>query len=283
MAKTTNSRNVAINKAIARPSRPSMQRRAQLRPQVPGRVATTAKKTATPRMAGKQRTKQERSLAKPAQKKPLTPKQRGKQLVENYKTYEKVGKGFKHARPSRYRSGRGAAKIIPIPERHYPKSGRYKTGHHRITREPWDTNATFAFRKAIFRLAEKGMPKELRKASLGKDFFGKEGPGHAGYGTGTYQRWSDYVLSRNQGLDPHVIDLRFLSPKYLNALNYHFGGSFADISKASKKDQYHFLKEFVARNKEAIPELRNLTKRDFNLLVEHNYHTVTFGPDGRKK
>jgi hypothetical protein len=147
-----------------------------------------------------------------------------------------------------------------------------------MTNEVWDAY------KAINRFRNKAMSKGLRKASLGKQIFGKEGPGHAGYGTGKLQQWVDKVLRKGDGTDPHMVDLTKWFAGVAAALDYHNGNrNFENLMKAQKGDPDHFMRSIVDALKATIPELKKLTKRGINDLIKHKFYTAQYGPDGRAK
>lgn len=184
----------------------------------------------------------------------------------------------------RHRSASGSAPKVLINGRHVPPNLRYKTGWWRPVRQSWMSNEVWDAYKAINRFRNKAMSKGLRKASLGKQIFGKEGPGHAGYGTGKLQQWVDKVLRKGDGTDPHMVDLTKWFAGVAAALDYHNGNrNFENLMKEQKGDPDHFMRSIVDALKASIPELKKLTKRGINDLIKHKFYTAQYGPDGRAK
>ena len=184
----------------------------------------------------------------------------------------------------RHRSASGSAAKVLISGRHVPPNLRYKTGWWRPVRQSWMTNEVWDAYKAINRFRNKAMSKGLRKASLGKQIFGKEGPGHAGYGTGKLQQWVDKVLRKGDGTDPHMVDLTKWFAGVAAALDYHNGErNFDKLVKESKGDPDHFMRSIMETLKDTIPGLKKLTKRGINDIIKHKFYTAQYGPDGRAK
>lgn len=243
--------------------------------------AVRPKKAAMPKVIGRQKAQTKgKSLAKnPAKKRSRVG------AINDMRSAKAVYEGFRKARPNRYKSRvLPKSQIVPIDGRHYPSSGRYKTGWHRAVREPWMTDSQWRVIKAIVRMPEKWMSKSLKNVSLGDKFYGKKGPGHAGYGTGAYQNWSDYILRQNQGLDPHKVSFYHLFKNAAEAFAYHNGGEdFKARMKGMKDDPESSMRLFLEKLKSEIPELAKASKRDIQELMEHRDYLATFGPDGRMK
>lgn len=243
---------------------------------------SVSKKAATPKVVGQRKTAQEKSLAKGDAAKPKR-KRRGAEIVDRHNARNQVLEGFRKARPQRYKyqSAKGSApKRVPIDGRHEPSNRRYKTGYWRPVREPWMTNAVWAVVKALHRDPAKWMSKALKKASLNPKIYGKLGPGHAGYGTGELQKWSDYVLRQNKGIDPHQVDLLYWFKGAAEAFNYHFGGK--DFNQLIK-DPNSLIHAAIEAMIDEVPALKKLTKRDLNEIRKHKWNTISYGPDGRAK
>ena len=183
---------------------------------------------------------------------------------------------------TRHKSASGSAPKVNIAGRHVPNTNRYKTGYWRPVRQSWMSNEVWEAFKAINRFRNKTMSKGLGAASLGKKIFGKEGPGHPGYGTGQLQKWADKML--RQGNDPHMIDLTKWFAGVAAALDYHSGErSFEHLVKDMQSDTNHFMRDTYARLKRMVPEFRNLSKTAVDDLIKHKYYTAQYGPDGRAK
>ena len=195
-----------------------------------------------------------------------------------------VGSPAKSASKKRHRSATGSAAKVNIAGRHAPKNLRYKTGWWRPVRQSWMSDEVWNAFKAINRFRNKMMTKGMRTASLGKQIFGKEGPGHSGYGTGRLQTWADKVLRRGDGTDPHMVDLTKWFAGAASALDYHNGRrDFDDLVKAQKNDADHFMRKVLERFQESIPGLKKLSKRGISDIIRHKFYTAQYGPDGRAK
>ena len=146
------------------------------------------------------------------------------------------------------------------------------------------TDSQWRVVKALVRMPEKWMSKSLKKASMGDKFWGKEGPGHKGYGTGAYQNWSDYVLRQNKGLDPHKVSFYYLFKNAAEAYAYHHGGQDLKARLAeAESDPESSMKAFIEALRKEIPELDKASKKDIQALYEHRDYLAAFGPDGRMK
>ena len=231
-------------------------------------ASRTARNTSAPKMVGKRKSSgsASASLAKGAARRPAA------------KT------GSPSRKSTRHRSASGSAPKVFVQGRHISPNLRYKTGYWRPVRQSWMTNEVWEAYKAINRFRHKAMSKGLRKASLGKQIFGKEGPGHAGYGTGKLQRWVDKVLRKGDGTDPHFVDLTKWFAGAAAALDYHHGGrNFEQLMKDQKKDPDHFMRSVFETLKGYIPELKKLSKRGINDIIKNRFYTAQYGPDGRAK
>ena len=267
MANQKDIRRAALAKAQARTSRPSMKRMQQVKSAATGGRRTGATRMAsTPKVVGN---KASRSAGVASAKRPSVSKTASRKSAK---------------KNTRHRSASGSAAKVLINGRHVPPNLRYKTGHWRPVRQSWMTNEVWDAFKAINRFRNKAMSKGLRKASLGKQIFGKEGPGHAGYGTGKLQQWVDKVLRKGDGTDPHMVDLTKWFAGVAEALDYHNGNrNFTDLMKEQKGDPDHFMRSIVDALKASIPELKKLTKRGINDLIKNKFYTAQYGPDGRAK
>ena len=184
----------------------------------------------------------------------------------------------------RNRSATGAAAKVLVAGRHIPPNMRYKTGYWRPVRQSWMSQEVWDAVKAMNRFRQKAMSKGLAKASLGKQIYGARGPGHAGYGTGELQKWTDMILRRDDGSDPHFVNLLDWFKGAAAALDYHNGErNFDQLLKESKKDPEHMMRYIVQRFQDMIPELRKLSKRGMNDLIKSKFYTAQYGPDGRAK
>lgn len=241
-----------------------------------------AKKTKAPKVVGQRKTSASKSLAKGDVAKTKR-RRKGAEYVDKFNARKEVLEGFRKARPQRYKykSADGSApKRVKIEGRHEPKNQRYKTGHWRPVREPWMSNAVWTVVKNLHRNPEKWMSKALKRTALNKKIYGKQGPGHAGYGTGELQKWTDYILRQNKGIDPHNVNLLFWFKGAAEAFNHHFGDK--DFDKL-RKDPDSLIHSIIEAMVEEVPELKKLTKRDMNEIMKHKWNTISYGPDGRAK
>ena len=287
MATNKNQRDATIAKALNRRPRPSMQTMQNIKSAARGKTSvkksSAPKRSSAPKMVGKQKVDTKgKSLAKNA------PQRRASRVkaINDMRMAKQVYEGFRKARPQNYRFKEiPKAKVVQIEGRHYPrKTGRYKTGYMRPVRETWMTNGQWRLVKAITRMPEKWMSKALRKTSKGESLYGKEGPGHAGYGTGAIQHWFDYILRQNKGLDPHQVSFAYLLKDAADVYaQLHGGETFKQRYDAMKNDKNSAMKFFLDNLKAEIPGLEKVSKKDIQELMEHKDFLATFGPDGRMK
>ena len=286
------------------PSRPSLSKMREIKSAATAPSTTRAK--SRPSLSKMQQAKQAaRSASAPAAKPKAAPKVVGKSrssrpaapLAPSASKYVNQGKQRPGARPSlaamqqrkkqvapkpRNRSATGSAARIVVAGRHVPKNHRYKTGWWRPVRQSWMTDEVWAAVKAINRFKNKSMSKGLSKASLGEKIWGKEGPGHAGYGTGQMQKWADKMLRK--GVDPHFVDLTKWFAGAAAAVDYHMGErTFADLMNEKISDPDHFMNVALKRMKDYIPELKKVSASAIDELAKHHYYTAQYGPDGRAK
>ena len=276
MATRQDIRNAARAKVAARPSRPSMQRMQSIR-------SAATKKASKPKVVGKKS-----AMAKVAAR-PSRPSMQRMQAIRaatKKKSTPVTSKPNKSAfkKPTRHRSASGSAARGLIAGRHTPSNNRYKTGWWRPVRQSWMSQEVWDAYKAINRFRNKMMSKGLKKASMGKQIYGKEGPGHAGYGTGKLQQWADKILRKGDGTDPHMVDLTKWFAGVAAALDYHQGDrNFDKLIKEQKKDPDHFMRYVIEKMQDYVPELRRLSKRGMTELMRNKYYTAQYGPDGRAK
>lgn len=292
MAKINDARKAAMAKVDARRSRPSMARMQQVKSAATGNPssarnrssgASKSKKASAPKVVGRRSAKPaQKSLAKPTG---MSRVKGNSPAVARMRLFDEVAQGYRKARPSRYRSGKGGvAKIVPVPGRHIAPNMRYKTGYWRITRSPWMSDAVWSFIKAMHRNPEKWMDKGMKKASIQPKVYGKTGPGHAGYGSGELQKWSDYILHQNKGLDPHQVDLMHWFKGAAGAMDYFFGKKdFDTLMKDAKGNPDHAMRVMLERLQSMMPEMKRLSKRDIQEIMKHKHYTISYGPDGRAK
>ena len=265
MATMNEQRDAAMAKVAARPSRPSL---AKMRQTKAAATSGRATKASAPKMVGKRKSSgsASASLAKGGARRPI------------------ARTGVPSRKSTRHRSASGSAPKGLIAGRHRPSNDRYKTGWWRPVRQSWMSQEVWDAYRAINRFRNKAMSKGLRKASLGKQIYGKEGPGHAGYGTGKLQRWVDKVLRKGDGTDPHMVDLTKWFAGAASALDYHHGDrSFEQLMREQRKDPDHFMRYVIERMQDYIPELKKLSKRGINDIIKNRFYTAQYGPDGRAK
>ena len=287
MATTKEIKKSAMKKVAERPSRPSLQQMRRINStakaqSTPKKKSMPSAKRSTPKVVGKRKVSQSgKSLANASS---ISKRGAKSQLLAKHKTFEEVAKGYRKSRPSRYRHRDNVGKMMKIEGRHAPKNGRYKTGYWRPHREGWMSDGVWAVVRALHRDPAKWMSKAMRDAVINKQVYGKEGPGHKGYGTGHLQKWSDYILRQNKGIDPHQVNLMHWFKGALDAYNHYFGGADYDkLNKMKDQDPSRMLQFFADKMQKYIPELRNLTKRDYHSILKNGWNTISYGPDGRAK
>ena len=170
---------------------------------------------------------------------------------------------------------------VKIAGRNVPSNGRFKTGYWRPVRQPWMTTEIWETVKAIHRMRREALTKEAKKFAKGDKFFGKEGPGHAGYGTGAIQKWADKMTK--QGVDPHFVNMLDWFVDSARSFNGMNGGDFDKLFSDAQGDKHHFMREVFKRLKDMIPEASKLSDSDIKEAIRHNFYDVQYGPDGRPK
>ena len=246
------------------PSRPSLAKMQQ--------VKSAAKRSSTPKVVSKKAAPSAASA--PATRKPSVTSRPSLAKMQQVKASAK--------KPPRKRSATGSAPRITIAGRHVPPNLRYKTGWWRPVRQSWMSQEVWEAYKAINRFKNKTMSKGLKKASLGEKIYGKEGPGHAGYGSGQLQKWADKMTRK--GEDPHMVDMVKWFAGAAAAIDFHTGErNFDDLMKAQRKDPDHFMRYIIERMEKYIPEVKKLSKSAISDIMRHKYYTAQYGPDGRAK
>jgi hypothetical protein len=128
------------------------------------------------------------------------------------------------------------------------------------------------------KMRKEALTKVARKCAKGDMLYGKEGSGHAGYGTGVLQRWADKMV--REGKNPFFVDLRQLPVSIKRAYDELNGGDFRELFKQAQNDKHHFLREVFKRIKDMIPECDTLTDEEVIAEVERRFYILEFGPDG---
>lgn len=172
-------------------------------------------------------------------------------------------------------------KIIKIDGRNVPSNARYKTGHWRPVRQDWMNDSIFKAVKFLNQMRRKEMAKEARNHAMGDKIYGKQGPGHAGYGTGQLQKWADKLVK--QGMDPHFVDLTKWAMSYAKAFDYWNDGSFKELAKRAEKDGDVPFADVLTHLTNKVPELQKLSKSDVKKMIERQFYLLQYGPDGRAK
>lgn len=170
---------------------------------------------------------------------------------------------------------------VKIAGRNVAANERYKTGYWRPVRQPWMTTEIWETVKAIHKMRRDALTKEARRFAKGDKFYGKEGPGHAGYGTGAVQKWADKMTKK--GIDPHFVNMLEWFADSSRAYNGLNGGDFDKLFNDAQGDKHHFMREVFTRLKDMIPEASKLSDADIKEAVKHNFYDVQYGPDGRPK
>lgn len=143
------------------------------------------------------------------------------------------------------------------------------------------SDALFRNIQKMHKMRTKEMAKDIRMATIGDKAYGKEGPGHAGYGTGQIQKWADKMLKK--GVDPHYVDLTKWFVDAAKAYNFWNDGDFNELMKRAESDPYHAMHDIVDRLSEAIPGMEKMSDADIRSLVENRFYVLQYGPDGRAK
>lgn len=245
-----------------RPSRPSLVKMQNLK--------AKAQKPGTPKVIGNRRQARPKSDSEVATRPSLS------------KMQEVKNKALQSKNPKKkpFRSASGSAAKTTIAGRH--NMGRMKTGWWRPVRSPGMSDSMWEAFKAMNRARNKMMSKAFGKNSLESKIYGKKGPGHAGYGDGYLQKWTDKALK--QGIDPHFVDMTKWFAGAAAAFDFHNGKqTYEDLLRAAKKDSSHFMNTVMKRLREHIPAFKKLTKREMGQLLRQKYYTVQYGPDGRAK
>lgn len=170
---------------------------------------------------------------------------------------------------------------VKIPGRHVAANERSKTGYWRPVRQPWMTTEIWETVKAMHKMRRDALTKEARKFAKGDKAFGKEGPGHAGYGTGAIQKWADKMIK--QGVDPHFVNLLDWFVDASRAYNGLNGGDFDQLFQDAKGDKHHFMREVFMRLRDMVPEASRMSDNDIKEAIKHNFYEIQYGPDGRPK
>lgn len=271
------------NKTTVDPTRLEMARKRKA-PAVQSRKAAArtsasgaSKRAATPKVVGKK-------ASSSAASKPQSLASKKRLDIARQRKNERmmVGRPESPKKGSRYRSATGSAAKFNVPGRHYPASGRMKTGWWRPVKQPWMTENIWRALKDVHRVRTKLMSKALGKHSLGEKIFGKEGPGHAGYGTGELQKMADVLL--RAGMDPHFINLTKWFAEAAEALDYHNGRrDFAELMKQQRTDPDHFMRYVIEKMQQYIPQLKKLSRTEIETIMKNRFYTAQYGPDGRAK
>lgn len=260
MARTRKAPAVQSRKAAARASASGASKRAAT-PKVVGKKASSSAASKPQSLASKKRLD-------------IARQRKNERMMADRPKSPKAG--------SRYRSATGSAAKINIAGRHVPPNLRYKTGYWRPVRQSWMSDNVWTAFKSINRVRNKMMAKGLGEASLGKEIYGKMGPGHAGYGTGELQKWADKML--REGKDPHMVDLTKWFAGAAAAIDYHNGRrDFSELMKQQRGDPDHFMRYVIEKMQQYIPQAKKLSRRDVESIMKNRFYTAQYGPDGRAK
>jgi len=175
----------------------------------------------------------------------------------------------------------GRKRRVRIPGRNTPSDLRYKTGYWRPVKQSWMNDTVWEAIKGLHKMRRDALSKEAHKFAKGDRIYGKEGPGHRGYGTGAIQSWADKMTKK--GVDPHYVNMLdwFVdSARSFNGLN---GGDFDELWNQAKSDPNHFFIEVYNLMKQNIKGAENLSSDDFKEMMRHNFYDLQYGPDGRAK
>ncbi len=155
---------------------------------------------------------------------------------------------------------------------------RVKTGRWRSIITNWMTCEVRESSKCLQKMRKQAFTKVARKCAKGDLLYGKDGSGHAGYGTGVLQRWADKMV--REGKNPYFVDLRQLPVSIKRAYDELNGGDFRELFEQAKKDKHHYLREVFKRIKDMIPGAHEMTLEDLISEVERRFYILQFGPNG---
>ena len=155
---------------------------------------------------------------------------------------------------------------------------RVKTGRWRPIHTNWMTYEVWQSARYLQKMRKQALTKVARKCAKGDMLYGKEGSGHAGYGTGVLQRWADKMV--REGKNPFFVDLRQLPVSIKRAYDELNGGDFRELFEQAKNDKHHYLREVFLRIRNSIPECHKLTAEEVKAEVERRFYILQFGPNG---
>ena len=155
---------------------------------------------------------------------------------------------------------------------------RVKTGRWRPIVNNWMTYEVWQSAMYLQKMRKEALTKVARKCAKGDMLYGKEGSGHAGYGTGVLQRWADKMV--REGKNPFFVDLQQLPVSIKRAYDELNGGDFRELFEQAQNDKHHYLREVFYRIKDTISECHELTDKEVIAEVERQFYILHFGPNG---